>query len=230
MGAMKIGHVTLATCVAMTISALPGVLPATAAVLQLSQGGEFGNQPPNGAFNLGVRFNVNAPITVSSLGVYDSGQNGIVGELTAFLFSIPSVGSPSELASATFHGNSYAYVGHYAYQTLNVPLTLSAGTYYLGGIGWSTNDSEHNGFYGGNDESFIVSSLVTFISAPYDPDNGTKFVPASDETGRNYFESANIQFEAATPLPAALHLFLTGLGALGLMGWRKNRKNAAADV
>jgi hypothetical protein len=31
-----------------------------------------------------------------------------------------------------------------------------------------------------------------------------------------------------TPLPAALPLFASGLGALGLLGWRKKRKNAAA--
>ena len=30
-----------------------------------------------------------------------------------------------------------------------------------------------------------------------------------------------------TPLPAALPLFTTGLGALGLLGWRRKRKNAA---
>jgi hypothetical protein len=31
-----------------------------------------------------------------------------------------------------------------------------------------------------------------------------------------------------TPLPAALPLFTSGLGALGLLGWRRKRKNAAA--
>jgi hypothetical protein len=31
-----------------------------------------------------------------------------------------------------------------------------------------------------------------------------------------------------TPLPAALPLFATGLGALGLLGWRRKRKSAAA--
>jgi hypothetical protein len=31
-----------------------------------------------------------------------------------------------------------------------------------------------------------------------------------------------------TPLPAAFPLFATGLGALGLLGWRRKRKNAAA--
>ena len=33
---------------------------------------------------------------------------------------------------------------------------------------------------------------------------------------------------AATPLPAALPLFATGLGALGLLGWRRKRKAQAA--
>ena len=33
--------------------------------------------------------------------------------------------------------------------------------------------------------------------------------------------------EAAVPLPAALPLFATGLGALGLLGWRRKRKAAA---
>jgi len=32
---------------------------------------------------------------------------------------------------------------------------------------------------------------------------------------------------SSTPLPAALPLFATGLGALGLLGWRRKRKNAA---
>ena len=33
---------------------------------------------------------------------------------------------------------------------------------------------------------------------------------------------------SATPLPAALPLFASGLGAMGLLGWRRKRKSAAA--
>ena len=33
--------------------------------------------------------------------------------------------------------------------------------------------------------------------------------------------------EAVTPLPATLPLFASGLGALGLLGWRRKRKAAA---
>jgi hypothetical protein len=35
---------------------------------------------------------------------------------------------------------------------------------------------------------------------------------------------------AATPLPAALPLFATGLGAMGLFGWRRKRKNTGATA
>lgn len=35
-------------------------------------------------------------------------------------------------------------------------------------------------------------------------------------------------WEVVTPLPATLPLFATGLGAMGLLGWRRKRKNAAA--
>jgi hypothetical protein len=35
---------------------------------------------------------------------------------------------------------------------------------------------------------------------------------------------------SATPLPAALPLFATGLGALGLLGWRRKRKNSGAPI
>jgi PEP-CTERM motif len=36
------------------------------------------------------------------------------------------------------------------------------------------------------------------------------------------------QAVATTPLPATLPLFASGLGALGLLGWRRKRKNASA--
>jgi len=42
----------------------------------------------------------------------------------------------------------------------------------------------------------------------------------------NRIEGELISFEA-TPLPAALPLFATGLGALGLLGWRRKRKAIA---
>jgi hypothetical protein len=47
----------------------------------------------------------------------------------------------------------------------------------------------------------------------------------SDGLGNDYFASIS---EITTPLPAALPLFATGLGGLGLLGWRRKRKAQAA--
>jgi hypothetical protein len=59
------------------------------------------------------------------------------------------------------------------------------------------------------------------VSAAIDP---SFFAPAAD--GGQFVFSPNL---VTTPLPAALPLFTTGLGGLGLLGWRRRkRKNAAA--
>jgi hypothetical protein len=42
------------------------------------------------------------------------------------------------------------------------------------------------------------------------------------------FNITDITAVAATPLPAALPLFASGLGAMGLIGWRRKRKTTAA--
>jgi hypothetical protein len=96
------------------------------------------------------------------------------------------------------------------------------GTGFLGAItlengvptDWSFfgSDSRHN-------TSFVValsshSESVSFVqdfSFPFGQDRISIF--ASDP--------------APAPLPAALPLFATGLGALGLLGWRRKRKQAA---
>jgi hypothetical protein len=71
-----------------------------------------------------------------------------------------------------------------------------------------------------------------FITFPI-PDPSSPFVGASIIDGSiNPCNPATCAFEAAdslsgsitTPLPAALPLFATGIGGLGLLGWRRKRK------
>ena len=51
---------------------------------------------------------------------------------------------------------------------------------------------------------------------------------AGDQFGQYSFFIDNVTYDAAaTPAPAALPLFSTGLGALGLLGWLRRRKAAA---
>jgi len=66
---------------------------------------------------------------------------------------------------------------------------------------------------------FSTVGLVTSVGIlPFDL---KLTVDASDGLGINVISGL-------TPLPSALPLFATGLGALGLLGWRRKRKNAAA--
>jgi hypothetical protein len=77
----------------------------------------------------------------------------------------------------------------------------------------STNNSLHPDFSSTGAEIFFGVEFIAFNN--------------KGETANVFYDSLNITV-AQTPLPAALPLFATGLGALGLLGWRRKRKNAAA--
>jgi hypothetical protein len=71
-----------------------------------------------------------------------------------------------------------------------------------------------------------------YLSAAHFPP-GSVFVLLGDQGFNSDFASGDrsgtqvIATAEATPLPAALPLFATGVGALGLLGWRRKRKQAA---
>jgi len=63
-------------------------------------------------------------------------------------------------------------------------------------------------------------------------DNGAKTLTGTDDDHDDFVGFArftNMDDPEPTPLPAALPLFATGLGALGLIGWRRKRKQIAAS-
>jgi hypothetical protein len=60
---------------------------------------------------------------------------------------------------------------------------------------------------------------------------GGSFATAGSDGDLQFTGSDSLTFTATvntTPLPAALPLFATGLGTLGLLGWRRKRKAAAS--
>ena len=81
-----------------------------------------------------------------------------------------------------------------------------------------------------------VSSLVGYaggglcsFDAPCGPDDeGLFWATAYRTSNTSAIGLQTGQLTAETPLPAALPLFATGLGALGLLGWRRKRKAALA--
>jgi hypothetical protein len=69
------------------------------------------------------------------------------------------------------------------------------------------------GFFGVTSDLLIASIALGL------PDGGT--------TQSGFFAESNLTIGAATPLPTALPLFATGLGALGLLGWRRKAQAVA---
>ncbi len=74
--------------------------------------------------------------------------------------------------------------------------------------------------------------LTGTISGPgFDPNSPAFFLVTVNQVASgaiNWSGTESSINPLGTPLPAAMPLFATGLGALGLLGWRRKRKNAAA--
>jgi hypothetical protein len=121
---------------------------------------------------------------------------------------------------------------------------------YVKTFGGVTSDCVYNSCTSTNSDSFNVSQNLTIntntvyqiemdvvasvfgsgtqsSSASIDP--YFEFAPGFDMDGYSFVFSDGVGNgpAATTPLPAASPLFATGLGALGLLGWRRKRKAAA---
>lgn len=119
-------------------------------------------------------------------------------------------------------------------------LTLGAGTYefsfaYLG----RTKDANTNGI-GYSLMNGILNDMVTgvrkdgwtIISHIFSLDEKTEiainfWAKGNEDTLGGYLDNVQI---SAVPLPAALPLYGAGLAAMGFIGWRRKRKQAAAEA
>ncbi len=115
----------------------------------------------------------------------------------------------------------------------NISVTTVAGTNYTGT--YSVNPS-----LPANNDLRVSDSSATELDILFanplsndanDPIDSYGIFLAGYESGYLFngmtLDGAGQADPLGTPLPAALPLFATGLGALGLLGWRRKRKNAA---
>jgi hypothetical protein len=121
-----------------------------------------------------------------------------------------------------------------AFGTVDVTVTLANPVSYFG-FDWGTPDAVNTVqvFDGANPIATITGSGLTGF---HDSNGGffDIFAGSGEAFTSVVFSSANETFEldnfaasrATTPLPGALPLFATGLGALGLLGWRRKKKAA----
>ena len=141
-----------------------------------------------------------------------SAANGLLGYLeydsTSFSGS-PSFVDNTQLLSVNF-------VNPISSTALTTIGPSGNGTFfgYTGGVPFVTGGSGNTGGLGLPDRVFIIGTTIIELG------NGTG---SPDSFSDVSWVTSTI---APTPLPAALPLFASGLGALGLLGWRRKRKNA----
>ncbi len=174
------------------------------------------------------------------------GMNGLTGNGTGLLGAAYNTTSIYTISTSTglTSGSSYSSGGN-----------VSAGDLaFAGGILYEAVANPTNG----NDELVNASTgavigyfnvggsqfFSNFYGLAFDPTTDTMYgvagtqvytvglstgdLTADGNWSTSSLGSAQGAAIAPTPLPAALPLFATGLGALGLLGWRRKRKNAAA--
>ena len=88
-----------------------------------------------------------------------------------------------------------------------------------GGWAFSANGHTYNPYTGG-----ASYGVIPYVYLYGDTGSGAQ----ANGVGSRMSLSVIEETAQATPLPAALPLFASGLGAMGLFGWRRKRKNAAA--
>ena len=101
----------------------------------------------------------------------------------------------------------------------------------------TTDTTNFGGFIDGPNQIVISShqegtGIFAYLVLSFSADLGLSADPLAfslilDDAPAEFFGSFTTGAAVPTPLPAALPLFATGLGGLGLLGWRRKRKNAS---
>jgi hypothetical protein len=187
--------------------------PAQAAAIDLTQiDFEFDGSP----WTLGWTFTVNSPSVVESLGVYDSGQDGLVGPAQVGLW-LASGGDP--IAQTTVPSGTAAHLdGHFRFAPIT-PTPLVPGTDYI--VGSYLSGELATALFGGNGN---VDPRVTVIDVRYSSTGSAAFgFPGLTDPGTDgaAFLGGNFQL-TPVPLPAAVWLFGSGLAGVAELA-RRNR-------
>lgn len=176
--------------------------------------GTSGNQNFGGA--LGMDFNATRTIRVTSLGVFDSGSNGLSSTITAQLWRRNENGTPgvftddtghSILASETFTAASPGTLeGGSRFKPLAAPLDLAPGAYTMAAYGYSA--AEMNGNLGLGAASWTtdggLDNAIQFVGISRYGLTPGPFPNTTDNGPANRYAAGTLQyFDGSDPLIAS---------------------------
>lgn len=184
--------------------------------------GTVGNQNLSGApQSLGMDFNVNLPIHIISLGVFDSGSDGLVAPLRAHIFNRDTQLSVANLLFTP--SDPGTLMGGSRLKLLPLPLTLSVGFHGSIVVDYTTSPTELNGNLGNGPGPWTTDSgggLISFVGSGRHSVGGTGagYPNIIDGGPANRFAAGTFQFQ---PVPEPSTFFLWGLGCACLLVGRK---------
>jgi hypothetical protein len=121
--------------------------------------------------------------------------------------------SPVQAVGAQIQDNN-AVADHFTAQILAFSGSTFLGSFTENGVGGQAADNS-DPFLGVQDSTADITTIIfqIFITTQPPPQQGNVAI-----------NQMTIDAPATTPVPATLPLFAGGLGALGLLGWRRKRK------
>lgn len=203
-----------ALCIASMLGASVWSGPVHAAAINLTQiDFEYDGSP----WTLGWKFSVKTPYAVDSLGVYDSGQDGLAGSAQVGLW-LAAGGSP--IAQATVPIGTDGELNGYFRFTPIAPTILNPGTEYI--VGSYLSEEFATALFGGNG---TVDPYITVIDARYSPTGSASFAfPSVTDIGTDgaAFLGGNFRGSVSpVPLPAAVWLFGSGVAGLAALARKR---------
>jgi hypothetical protein len=167
-----------------------------------------GNQAYTGT--LGLNFDVNSPISISALGVFDDSSNGLQSSLAVTIYDRTTglaLFTPVVFAAGTANTGD-----EYIFQNI-APLLLGAGSYQLAAWNYGASEMNYNNSGPGGPISFNnLNGAITAVGTSY---SGTRGVFATiPDVGLTRYGAGSFK-ATAVPEPATWAMFLIGFGAVG---------------
>lgn len=220
------------------VVAITGVVATCLACLisQPAQAGLVGN----GTNTVEAFFYINAPATPSGGGCdqyteayCEQEYNYDSADMAQYILTIPA-----HFVQAPIDGSTIDVENLQIVMTNDIPETFCSDGVSVGGACTDPFTGFEFLFSSGVDITGVSvgASATNFLPNDTSPHDGLQLLSPTDilvdVTGDNPAIggqlSLDVTFESVTtPLPAALPLFASGLGALGLLGWRRKRKATA---